>query len=427
MSKSGTPSRHLLYLAFVCGIAPACAPAISTPSQQLTRHPPAASAAPAPPAPHARADVNPTPGSAGPTAPHLPPREAEHAATRKPTCGLPEDIREPDWPRTLGDTAAEERPPFAPGTITLALLPDTQYYAACKYPHLKNQSEFLSSAQKARNIQAAITLGDLTDHNSPEEWSFFKQSLAKVSDGFPLFLTTGNHDLGVRGTANARDSLLSQYFDETWARKSGALREVMEPGTIDNAFYSVNAGAFQLGVLMLEWSPRRKTVEWANQVLAKHRDHRVIVATHAYLYSDSTRYDFAKKGATQKWNPLEYGTAQGVLKKDGNHDGEMLWNALIRRNKNVFMVVNGHVLKNGTGFVESRGDAGNTVHQVLANYQMLDEGGLGYLRLLEILPDGKTLRMKTYSPSLKLYSYAKDQYFSFNVEPPLYLHSLSEF
>lgn len=313
-----------------------------------------------------------------------------------------------------------ERLPPALGSITIALLPDTQYYSSCRYPHLKNQTDFLFHERGARNIQAAIALGDLTDHNLPAEWTFFKASLAPLGSGFPIFLTTGNHDLGPHGTANDRSSRFPQYFNQAWAKKTGELKEVLTPGAIDNAFYSVNTGHFKLGVLMLEWSPRQRTVDWANGVLAKYPDHRVMVATHAYLYNDGTRYDYATKSASQKWNPLEYNTAKGKLKADGNHDGELLWNALIRKHANVFLVVSGHVLANGTGFLESRGDAGNSVHQALANFQMLDEGGLGYLRLLEISPDGKTLHMKTYSPSLKLYSYANDQDFSFVVEPPLF-------
>jgi hypothetical protein len=169
---------------------------------------------------------------------------------------------------------------------------------------------------------------------------------------------------------------------------------------------------------MLEWSPRRATVAWANEVLTRFRDHRVIVATHAYVYDDSTRYDRATR-PDQLWSPHDYGTAQGALAEDGNHDGEQLWNALVRRHAGIFLVVSGHVLGQGTGRLTSRGDRGNTVHQILVNYQMLDQGGLGYLRTFEIYPDGRTLHMKTYSPSLGLYSYAAEQDFRLTIEPPL--------
>lgn len=193
----------------------------------------------------------------------------------------------------------------------------------------------------------------------------------------------------------------------------------MTPGSIENAFYAIDAGPLKLGVLMLEWSPRGQTVAWANQVLARNAKRRVIIATHAYLYHDDTRYDFVNRRDRQHWNPLAYGTAQGDGAADQNHDGEMLWNNLVRRHANVFLVLSGHVLVDGTGLLSSTGDAGNVVHQVLANYQMLDEGGLGYLRLLEIHPDGRHLHMKTYSPSLEVFSYAPDQDFTLRIEPPL--------
>ena len=91
-----------------------------------------------------------------------------------------------------------------------------------------------------------------------------------------------------------------------------------------------------------------------------------------------------------------------------------------KRHPGIFLVTSGHVLGKGEGLLTSKGDQGNTVHQVLVNYQMLREGGLGYLRLFEILPDGKTLRMKTYSPSLGLYAVGKEHAGDLVVEPGLW-------
>lgn len=333
---------------------------------------------------------------------------------------MPASLSQLEWPRRLVSTNTKELEPPPPGSATVVLLPDTQYYAACQYPHLRHQSAWIAAQRRPRNIIAAISLGDLTDHNDQPEWDFLRSSLAPIANDFPLLLTTGNHDVGDRGTANHRESLFHVYFDERWATTNQALRAVMTPGRIDNAFYTFALERFRLGVLMLEWSPRRVTVQWADQVLSQFHDTRVIVATHAYLYDDATRYDFAARGTEQQWNPLEYPTAQGAGVEDGNHDGEMLWNELIRKHSNVFMVVSGHVLRQGTAHLTSMGMGGNTVDQVLVNYQMLDEGGLGYLRFFEFLPDGRTLHMKTFSPSLGLFSYSSDQDFRIQVTPPLW-------
>jgi hypothetical protein len=51
---------------------------------------------------------------------------------------------------------------------------------------------------------------------------------------------------------------------------------------------------------------------------------------------------------------------------------------------------------------------------MLVNYQMRQLGGEGYLRLIEFLPDGKTVHVKSYSP---LYdSYLQDAGNQFNFE-----------
>jgi len=85
------------------------------------------------------------------------------------------------------------------------------------------------------------------------------------------------------------------------------------------------------------------------------------------------------------------------------NDGQELWNKLVSRHPNFRMTLNGHVLRDGTARLRSEGANGRTVYQMLANYQMRERGGNGYLRLYEFLPDGETVRVKTYSPVLDRY------------------------
>jgi hypothetical protein len=352
-----------------------------------------------------------------------PPAVAASAMAQTPPvepCGKPASLPKPDWPKKLEPTTPTEPSAFVPGTATIAVFPDTQYYASCRSPHLRKQVEWVTAERAGRNIRAVVTLGDLTDHNTKAEWDFFKESLKPLDPTLPFVLNLGNHDYGDGGTANNRNTFFGEYFDGSFVERSKSLVETMEPNKLENAFYSIDLGKVSVGVLVLEWSPRAKTVEWADKVLAKHPKHRIMMSTHAYLYSDSTRYDYQKKGGTQEWNPLAYATNKGSEAAAGNHDGEMLWDNLLKKYPGVFLTINGHVLNNGTGLLTSKGDKGNTVHQMLVNYQMLDEGGLGYLRLLEFLPDGKTMRVKTYSPSLNAYATAKDQDFSLTIDPPMW-------
>lgn len=365
------------------------------------------------------------PGQATPVE-NLDPKDRDQATARAegPTpdlrsCGIPPEIREDDWPRRLSLLSKDESPSFSAERASFALLPDTQYYVACENGHFDAQLEFLERSRASRSIAFAAFLGDLTDHNTEREWSFFAHTVHSHPDTPPLLLASGNHDHGSQGSANVRSSLLTRYFPPDFARARAPSVETKSAESLENAYYPLRVGRFRIGVLALEWSPTRDTVRWANEVLARHPEDRVVVTTHAYLYSDDTRYDFATKGRAQKWNPREYPTTIASSDSEGNHDGEMLWSELVRKHANIFLVASGHVLGDGAGRLASRGDAGNTVHQLLSNYQMLDEGGLGFLRLVELEPNGETMHVKTYSPSLGLFSLAPDQNFSLPVEPPL--------
>jgi hypothetical protein len=77
------------------------------------------------------------------------------------------------------------------------------------------------------------------------------------------------------------------------------------------------------------------------------------------------------------------------------NDGEELWDKLVKKYPNIVLVINGHVLGDERGYLASTGEKGNVVHQMLYNRQLNDDG---QMRLLEFLPDGRTVHVKTYSP-----------------------------
>jgi hypothetical protein len=124
-----------------------------------------------------------------------------------------------------------------------------------------------------------------------------------------------------------------------------------------------------------------------------------ILVTHAYLFSDSTRYDH-KSDRKQTWNPHDYKTK---IKGGSVNDGEELWQKLVKNHPGMRFALNGHVANKGLGYLASQGEGGNTVHQILADYQAYANGGDAYLRLMEFLPDGETVQVKSYSPALDQY------------------------
>lgn len=342
---------------------------------------------------------------------------------------MPEGVREPSWPRTLPRLFDGPPPAPQPGAVTLAVLPDPQYYAACSSPHLAAQARWVLHQASSRNIVATLTLGDLTEHNTELEWAYVRRALRPLAETVPVILATGNHDHGEGGRSDQRGTRLQDAFPAPLPATAPVLAELRHAGDLENAYYRLQLSRVTLGILVLEWSPRDRVVTWANEVLEKYAGDRSIVITHAYVYYDGSRYDFRAHGASQRWNPKSYGTALADVAKlpgadnwhpEGANDGQDLWDKLVRAHPGVFLTLSGHVLGDGAGVLSSRGDAGNLVQQVLVNFQMLDEGGLGFLRLVELSPDGAELRFTTYSPTVDRSSRAEDQEFSLPIEPPLY-------
>lgn len=304
-----------------------------------------------------------------------------------------------------------ETPAFTPGAWTIAVLPDTQYYSKT-YPGLFTaQTGWLVNNRERLDIRFVIHLGDITDTNTPREWQNARDSMRLLDGVVPYSIIPGNHDHGPKGNATTRDTLLNDYFDFKAHAAQPTFGGAMEEGKLENTYHLFEAGGREWIILCLEWAPRDQTIEWAGSVMEKHADRTGILVTHAYMNNNDRRYDHTDKANPQTYNPHHYKTPGPV------NDGEQLWQKLVRKHNFAF-TLNGHVLGDGAGYLASTSDRGKVVHQILSNYQMRDLGGEGYLRLLEFQPDGKTVRIKSYSPVFDRYLAQPDQQFEVTLEAP---------
>ncbi len=284
-------------------------------------------------------------------------------------------------------------PDFVPGSWTLVVLPDTQFYSE-SYPQLfADQTRWIAANKDRYDIRYVLHVGDLVNGDVPPQWANAVAAFANLDGVVPYAFVPGNHDYSqfypVR-TSRINTFLPPSRF-QSWPTFGG----VKDAGRIENSYHLFSAGGSDWLILALEFGPRNATVAWANSILDQYPDRRAIVMTHAYLYDDGTRYDWAAKGVRQAWNPHSYSIEWDP---DGTNDGEELWQKMIRQHPNVVWTLNGHVSNDGLGRLTSKNDAGLDVVQTCVNYQMLDLGGQGYLRLMEFRPDGKTVQIKTYSP-----------------------------
>jgi hypothetical protein len=190
--------------------------------------------------------------------------------------------------------------------------------------------------------------------------------------------------------------MLSTYFPVSTFETLPSFGGTFEPDEMDDSYHVFDTPDGPWLVVALEFGPRDAVVTWADEVVRRHAM-RTVIVTHAYMYSDDTRYDWATRGTDQMWNPHSYGLAS---LPGGVNDAEEMFQAFVRQNDEVDLVVSGHVLNDGLGRLTSDQDGGGRVHQVLANYQFQPMGGAGFLRIMTVSADGTEIAVRTYSPYL---------------------------
>lgn len=288
-------------------------------------------------------------------------------------------------------------------SFTLVVLPDTQIYSE-RCAHLfMTQTAWIKRMRDPLNIVFVLQLGDITNRNNEMQWRNASRSFEILDGIVPYGLAPGNHDLGPGGSARNRDSSLynlhfpvSRFERHPWFGGNYG-------GNNDNSFHFFEAAGMKFLVLCLEFGPRDEVLQWAGRILDRFPDHRVIVSTHSYLYSDDTRV-----GEGDDWNPHTYPC--------GGNDGEEMWDKFVSRHAGIFMVLSGHILNDGLGRLTSYGKEGRPVHQVLANYQMKENGGNGWLRLMTFHPAENSIRVRTYSPFLDRYAEDDQNHFELKYE-----------
>ena len=262
----------------------------------------------------------------------------------------------------------------------------------------------------ADSINFVLQQGDMTDHNIDKEWKEAAGALNMMDNKLPYAFVMGNHDLGKN--SNKRDSeLFNRYFPYDKYSKTRNFGGAFEEGKMDNVWYTFKAAGLKWLILCLEFGPRNSVLDWAGKVVQKHPDHKVIINTHAYMYSDDTRM-----GEGDRWLPQKYGLGKDTGVNAVNN-GEQMWDKLVSKYPNILFVFSGHVLNSGIGTLVSTGEHGNKVYQMLANFQDgvkgSNKGQTGFLRIVNIDITKRCVSVETYSPYLKEYRADKRNKFSF--------------
>ncbi|MBC7913828.1 MAG: metallophosphoesterase [Pyrinomonadaceae bacterium] len=279
--------------------------------------------------------------------------------------------------------------------FTIIILPDTQHYTTNNTDTTyKSQVKWIIRNKEAKNIKHVIHLGDITQHNLPNEWSIADHAHGLLDNAnVPYSIIPGNHD-SPGATDFRKTEAFNKYFgphrfkDKSWY--GGHMDD-----TNDNNYSFFSQDNLKFLVIALEFAPRRKALDWANQIITTHRDHRVIIVTHCYQGNGGDHYDCS------------------ATTKDGT-SGWTIWRNLVSTNKNVFLVLSGHV--NDSEYNMRLGILSNPVHEILTNYQSelkdakqsfnRDMGevewlgkrhGNGWMRSLTFIPDSNLIHVETFT------------------------------
>jgi hypothetical protein len=306
------------------------------------------------------------------------------------------------------------RPPALshPDSWTVIMLPDPQSYQKFErnQPLFELMTAWISENIDRLNIKLVMCTGDLVEQNeminpdgkaanqpSKAQWESVAKAFSRLDGKVPYMLAAGNHDYGY-SNISIRRSNYNAYFpvDKNFLTQKG-IREVALNAdnipSLENAVYEFSSPQGRKFILLtLEFAPRDTVLNWAKKVVAqqKYSNHTAIVLTHSYLNSKNQQIEKENYPVT-----------------DGNY-GAAIWQKLVQPSSNIQLVFSGHIgvpndARGHVGFRVDKNAAGKKVNQMAFNAQAMGggwygNGGDGWLRILEFLPDGKTVKVKTFSP-----------------------------
>lgn len=307
-----------------------------------------------------------------------------------------------------GFVATTVQAPFAPSpdaVWSMVVVPDTQNYVARPNDtvRLQGQMDWIVANKESFNIQVVLQEGDIVNRNSgtasngvtaAEQWQAARDAFSTLNGVVPYIMATGNHDYGTTNS-QTRDTKFNTYFKATDnplvnPATGGILKGTMVPGELQNAYFEFTApDGRNMLIFSLEFWPRDNVVNWAKEIAQQpqYADSTAVLLTHSIINS-----------ADGYWR-----TTDETYEMEGGNDGLDLWNKLMKTSGNFEMSFNGHIGGDQVGYRVDQSDAGDSVHQMLLNSQFETNAGNGWMRVLEFLEDGETVRVRTYSPHFDLY------------------------
>ncbi|RAZ80871.1 metallophosphoesterase [Planococcus halotolerans] len=281
------------------------------------------------------------------------------------------------------DAAASKDAVVDNSKFTMAWFTDTQFYAAEKPEVWTSMTNWMIEEYSKGRFGYVINSGDLVNISTDlDQWAVADENLTRMDEAnIPYGVMAGNRDVVNQDTMEIDYTNFWTYAGKDRYEGKPWYGEQMDNNR--NHYDLFSFGAHDFIILYLGYGKVREdeTIQWTNQMLAKHSDKNAILVVHNYLSPGGYR----------------------------SQDGTYIFDNVVRKSPNVKMVLGGHYFGADREIRTVTDPDGTTreILEVLSNYQGKD-GAEGYMRLLTFDPATDTVDFDTYSPYHDDYNYFED-------------------
>ena len=297
-----------------------------------------------------------------------------------------------------------DKEPVEDFAFSFVVVGDTQNITQGRSQMLHTIFDYIVDNREEKKTAHVFHMGDIaTDYVTDEEWQVAAAAIGKMDGVIPYTLTRGNHDAKLQYEKYVCTEAYRSQFEGFFRNNDST-----------NAYRLFSVCGNDFLIITLDHGPSDRVLTWAKKIIETYPERKVILVTHGYLAADGTPLDYKDKYApTSEENP------QGVI-----NNGDHMWDKLISKYENIFMVLCGHINSDDVVVSQSVGDHGNVVTQILVDNQYLDNDiDAGIVVQLYFSNDGKTVSVEQYSTLQKKFYRRQSQFditvpeFS-TVEPP---------
>jgi len=256
---------------------------------------------------------------------------------------------------------------IAAGDFSLCVIPDVQYVteSATWVTYWDSTCNWIKRFYDTYKMKSVVLLGDLVEDPTTDNCVQAKPGVDTLkSIGEPILFVPGNHDYNGVGLL---DSIDKYHFDRSWYEARGWFNGGLYSGTAyaDNMFFHFTNEGITYLLTGAEWAAAAAVLSWERHITDSLSTYYNIYSTHGYMTAAGT------KTHQYMWDTLE-------------------------QCDNLKMMLCGHILGNyDTTEIAS---AGQTVNEILQNYQQDFEGGRATIRMYIFKPSRNLIDVFTYTP-----------------------------